>query len=300
MRKYIKIFTITLITLLIFCTSLSVAADFGDISGSSDYGGSDYGGSSSYGGSYDSDYNGGVYIGGFFGSEAASIIVAVIVMIIILYTQYRKKAKNGNVTPSNRPAGATPTIGLSPLDTIYSWDSNFSADEIKQRLSKLYVQMQNCWTAKDLTQLRGDFTDEQFAQYDRQLDNYRRDAQTNMIERIAVLEVSLKGVKQDENHDILIAELMTRITDYTVDDNTGNVVRGNKNAEKFMRYEWTLIRPKGSQTMTQNSGAFNCPNCGAAMEINKSAKCPYCSSMVSKAEYDWVIAGIKGLSQQTI
>ena len=43
-------------------------------------------------------------------------------------------------------------------------------------------------------------------------------------------------------------ELRTRIVDYTVKDATGEVVSGSKTAEKFLTYEWTLIRSKDSVT----------------------------------------------------
>ena len=188
------------------------------------------------------------------------------------------------------------------MDTIYKWDPNFSDGAIKGRLSNLYVQMQNCWTAKDITPLRGDFTDEQYAQYDNQLDRYRSEGITNMVERIAVLDVTLVGVKQDEKYDILIANLYTRITTYSIKDETGEIIKGDRDKEKFMRYEWTLIRPKNLQTRVGNESepeAFNCPNCGAALNINKTAMCPYCNSVVTNPNFDWVIAGIKGLSQRT-
>ena len=299
MQKWSKLFAMLLIVFIFVGASISVTADFGDFSGDSDYGGSDYdydyddyndyGSSSSYGGSrYNSS-----------GTSDSGATVFACITIGVIYFLVLKKLRTNEKTKGNKPAGARPTTGLSPIDKIYSWDKDFSADEIKQRLSNLYVQMQNCWTEKDLTQLRGDFTDELFAQYDRQLKRYRDEKQTNIIERIAVLDVKLAGVKQDANHDILIVNMSTRITDYTIDDNTGKVIRGDKKAEKFMNYEWTLIRPKGSQTLAQNNTAFNCPNCGAAMDVNKSAQCPFCKSIVSKAEYEWVIAGIKGLSQRT-
>ena len=191
-------------------------------------------------------------------------------------------------------------MNLQPIETLKQRDPNFSEEDIKQRLSNLYVQMQNCWTAKDITPLRGDFTDAQFAQFDRQLQQYRDNNQTSIVERIAVLDVRLMGVRQDDTHDILIANLSTRISFHVIDDKTGQTVRGNKNDEKFMNYEWTLVRPKGRNTIPQKAdAAFNCPNCAAPMNINQSAKCPYCGSIVSKADYDWVIAGIKGLSQRT-
>lgn len=296
MSKFIKIFAVFLMMFIVFTISpIPADADFGDFSGDSDYGGSDYS-SSDYGSSsYDSDY-GSSGSGGFDPiSGAITLIVVIIATIYILISNKTKK-------PRNMPPGATPTprTNLMPVDAIKQWDPAFSESDVKQNLSNLYVQMQNGWTAKDISALQGDFTDEQFAQYDRQLQAYRDKGQTNITERIAVLDVRLVGCAQDATNDILVVNISTRIVSYVVDDRTKAVVSGDPNKEKFMVYEYTLIRPKGSKTVTQSADTtFNCPNCGAAININQSAKCPYCDSIIKKADYDWVISGIKGISQRT-
>lgn len=298
MRNSFKVFAILSIFILLFTLSpLSAVADFGDFGGSADYGGGgDWGG----GGSWDSDSSwdsGGDYGDSDEISLPGILIILIIVVIVSLRdTAKRKKKRSGGA----QIRGAAPTTGLQPMGDIMTWDPDFSGDDVKQRLSNLYVQMQNCWQAKDLSPLRGDFTDQQFAQYDRQLQKYRDAGQTNIVERIAVLGVDLKGVKRDDKNDILVARLRTRVTDYVIDDATGKVVRGSKTAEKFMEYEWTLVRARGGKTRKQEGDeAFHCPSCGAPMDINQSAKCAYCGTVVSKADYDWVIAGIKGLSQRT-
>ena len=294
LKKILSTFSIVAVILIFVFSPMNVEADFGDFSGGDDYGGyDDY----DYGGyDYGGGYRGG--FGGAAGTEMASLVFAIIIFLVYISSIKRAGNKSGNkpVAP-----GATPTVGLWPMDSIKQWDPNFSEDAIKERLSNLYVQMQNCWTAKDITPLRGDFTDTQFAQYDSQLERYRREGITNMIERIAVLDVSLMGVKQDATHDILIANIYTRITTYSIKDETGEIVRGDKNKEKFMQYEWTLVRPRGAQTRTEEKVTtnVNCPNCGGVVDINKSAKCPYCGSIVSRPNYNWVISGIKGLSQRT-
>ena len=44
--------------------------------------------------------------------------------------------------------------------------------------------------------------------------------------------------------------------------------------------------------------AVNCPNCGAPVEINKTARCPYCGSNTTEND-EFVINTIKGVSQRT-
>ena len=299
MKKVAKIFAILMVVIITaVVVPIDADADFGDYSGDSDYG--DDGGSSydSDYDDYDDDYSSSGGGGGFSISEFFGFLIFLFAIFSIFWAQ--KKNRKRQSQKVGTPSRGSPPKDLLPLDAIWQWDKNFSPDEMKARLSKLYVQMQQGWTAKDISPLRGDFTDEQFAQFDRQLQTYRDKGQTNYTERIAVLDVNIMGVKQDNSHDILVVNMSTRIVDYTLDDKTGKLISGDKNKEKFMVYEWTLIRPRGAQTnVADKDSAFTCPNCGATIDINKSAKCPYCDSIVTKVEYDWVIAGIRGISQRT-
>ena len=190
---------------------------------------------------------------------------------------------------------------LRSIDEYRLRDPRFSEPALCERISNLYIQMQNCWTAKNMESLRPYFTDTSYAQFDRQLDSYRQNRRTNYVERIAVLGVNLRGWYEQENNDCMVATVRTRIVDFTVDDNTGNIISGSNIAEKFMTYEYILVRSSGYVTVAQHKDAetINCPNCGAPLNINHSAKCPYCNSVITTKDYDWVISSIKGVSQET-
>ena len=67
-----------------------------------------------------------------------------------------------------------------------------------------------------------------------------------------------------------------------------------------MEYEWTLTRKRGIRTgVNDGIRVQNCPNCGAAININRTAKCPYCDSIITVEAHDWAVSNIKGLSQRT-
>ena len=160
--------------------------------------------------------------------------------------------------------------------------------------------MQQGWTAKDISALRPYFTDAYFTQMERQLESHRRLGRTNYVDRIAVLGVTLRGYYVAGGEDHLIAEVRARIVDYTLDDKTGALISGNQKAEKFMTYEYELTRTSGLKTgQTQGLHTINCPNCGAPLEINMTAKCPYCDSVVTDEQHDFVISRITGISQKT-
>lgn len=278
-------------------------ADAGNFSGHSSYGGgSGYSGGSSFGGS---SYGGGgvVFFGGGDGSSdgggAAAIIVAVVIILIIARVVRQSQL---NASMSVGGYAPEPEGGLEPISSLKETDPNFSEQAFREKVSNLYVQMQDAWQKKDFEPMRPYMTDALYTQFDRQLDELRESGQTNYVDRIAVLSVVFSGWRTDESNDTIVALVNTRIVDYTLDDKTGKLVAGSKTMEKFMTYEWTLIRSKGTKTAAlgdvHETDAKRCPSCGAPLDVNQSARCPYCGSVVTARDFDWVISSIKGISQR--
>lgn len=296
---------------LAFSATTLARADFGDYSGDSDYGGSD----SSYDSSSDSGYSsgdsgyssysyssGGSYSGDSDGGSLGFWALAVaIVLAVVLVQTLRSRGKNMN---RNRPvapgAQRTADSRLRPLAEYSALDGAFDGAALSEKLSNLYVQMQNAWTARDIEPVRPWFTDALWSQMDRQVQFLREKGRTNYVERIAVLGVDLRGFFQADGDDHLIAELRTRIVDYTLDDKTGKLVSGDQRREKFMTYEWELVRPTGTATRAEGEmTVINCPNCGAPVSMNQSAKCPYCGSVIELQAHDWALSAIRGIAQRT-
>ena len=283
--------------------TLPTHADFGDFAGDGDYGGGDYdygGGDYDYGGG-DYDYGGGSSDDGtdLFGIFTIFFQIfgwpGVVILIIVLLLVSRGKR------PS-QPAGGqrTDASTLRNMAEYQQLDPQFSEAEFREKLSNLYVRFQNSWQAKNMEDLRPYLTDAMYAQFDRQLDQYRQNHQTNHVERISVLGVTLRGWKQENGNDLIVAELQTRIVDYVTDDNTGQLIRGNRAQEKFMTYEWTLMRTSGQVTgTTTGTTGQTCPYCGAHIDINHTAVCEYCGSVLTTDTFDWAVSSIKGISQRT-
>lgn len=319
MNKY-RVPVIMLVLVILFVLIPVGLADFGSFSGDSDFGGSsswssdsDWGSSSSWSSSSDwgsssSWSSGPIYstYSGYSGSSVSSsgggsgILFFVFLVFIIIIVFSRRGT--GSSTHHNVPAGAqhTPQSKLTAMSDYTSIDPAFNADALRERLSNLYVQMQNAWTEKDISSLRPYFTDSLYNQYARQVEMLKSSGRTNYVERIAVLGTDLRGYFQQDKYDHIIVEMRTRIVDYTVDDATGKLLSGSKTSEKFMTYEWDISRKTGVTTMAPDAiRTVNCPNCGAPLSINTTTVCPYCDSVVTVDQEDWAIVEIKGISQFT-
>ena len=285
-----------LLAAMLVCGAVTLAAhaDFGDYGGDYDFGGGDYdgGGYYYYGGSGDSSDSDGdnSILGG---------IVLVAIIVLVIYLSRRKKG--GSKAPVMPGAQATDPSTLRAMQDYLTVDPQFSEAAFREKLSNMYVQFQNAWQDKDLTPLRPYLTDAFYNKCDRQLDAYRKSRQTNRIDRPSVLGVELVGWKQEADVDVMVARLRTRIVDYVVDDSTGNVVRGSNTAEKFMEYEWDLVRTSG-QISGESTGTTSqtCPHCGAPINVNHTAVCEYCGSVLTTDTFDWAVREIKGLSQRTV
>lgn len=303
MKWTAKILVFALCILLMALPAFA-GADFGDFSGDSDYGGSWDSGSDWSSSSWDSDYSSGSYydddsdVSGIDIGISVAVMAAIVVLSLIIDVSEKRKKKK----QQNKPQGAqrTPDSRLQPLGDLAVTDPSFDANAMQEKISNLYVQMQNCWTDKNIESLRPYFTDAFFTQMERQLNGLKSRGLTNHVDRIAVLGVNLRGFYKQGGDEHLIVELRTRIVDYTVQDSDKKLVSGDRNREKFMTYEWDMCRAEGS--VTTKAGAMqsvSCPGCGAPLSINTTAKCPYCGRVVTLDEHDWALCAIKGISQTT-
>lgn len=312
MKRTIKVLIFALGLFLIILPAFA-GADFGGFSGDSDYGGSWDSGSDWSSSSWDSDYSSGSYydddsdVSGIDIGISLAVMAAIVVLGLIFdVSEKRKKKKQyGAGRPQSaqgRPQGAqrTPDSRLQPLGDLAVTDPSFDANAMQEKISNLYVQMQNCWTDKNIESLRPYFTDAFFTQMERQLNGLKSRGLTNHVDRIAVLGVNLRGFYKQGDKEHLIVELRTRIVDYTVQDSNNKLISGDRNREKFMTYEWDMCRTAGSVTSKEGvMHSVSCPGCGAPLSINTTAKCPYCGRVVTLDEHDWALCAIKGIAQST-
>lgn len=312
MKNHKYLFLLLLIpifcAILFFIPSRDTHADFGDFSSGSDYGGgssSSSHSSSSYSSgsssSSRSSYSNGSHNSSSNSSSNYEGLAALIGWGATFWIGFFVgKNSSKKATKSSLYVEQTTAPTLRPISEYSHIDADFNESAFKEKISNLYVQFQNAWQAKNLETLRPYLTDTTFAQYERQLNHYREEGRTNRIEKIAVLSVELKGWRQENNKDEIVATVKTRIVDYVVDEKTGKIVEGSDKVDKFMEYEWTLERSSSVHTYAQEGTTEQrCPNCGGILNINQTAKCPYCRRVVTTDKFNWLVSTIKGISQRT-
>ena len=224
--------------------------------------------------------------------------------LILLFrklTGGKKTSAARAVTSAAEPARQAPAPAgrLQPIETYPQTDPAFSASAFTEKLSNLYVQLQDAVHAKDLSGLRPYLGDALFGRINGFLEQQRGFGVVTHIERIAVQGVTLVGWREEGQCDVITAKLRTRVTEYTVEEASGRPVSGDPAKECFLENEWTLTRSVGSRGKPSGIQTVrNCPHCGAPLNVSRTAKCAYCDSVITADDSDWVIAEIRELSRR--
>ena len=271
--------------------SYDSGSDWGSSSSSWD---SDWGSSSYSSWDYDDDYS--YSGGGSFGGSIGTIVVIVIIVIVIL-----SRNKGNSQTYQARPPVNNNYTNLPPDRTtvvenqIKETDEFFNSEEFISWTKDLFVKLQEAWTARDWSTIRFFETNELFEQHQKQLQGYIDNHQINMMERICVKNAYLSNFIQSGDKDILTVVLSSKMVDYIINDETKEIIKGDKTTDRHSTYKMVFVRKTGVKTKAGEStvNTTNCPNCGAPTQITSSGKCEYCGSVITTGEFNWVLSNLE-------
>ena len=231
----------------------------------------------------------------------AVVIVLGIILMSLEDARNKRRACRAERKKKREEKQKDPSHQLKPIEEYLQVDPSFSPSEFTKRISELYPELQEGWQKKDISSFRRCLTDTFYAQMERELSKYRSRHQTNHIERISIEGCDILGWRQDGGKDMIIVQLRTKIVDYVTDDVTGEIVRGYKTFQKSMTYEWSMIRSTGVKDSDgRRTTEIICPKCGAKVQVNQTALCEFCGTLLTAGTFDWALNAITGLSQHII
>ncbi len=317
MKKLFSVI-VAFISAFIFCISASAfdANDYDyswDSGGSSDWGSSDWGDDDYYysgsTGSFDDDGSGG-------GIGIGTIIVIVIILIVVFGKNKSGNNGGGNTPTTGMGGGVRPANGGQGMnvnvpdrtgeieDIIRENDPNFTADDFTSFAKNVYIDIQNAWCARDLSPVRPVMHTNLYNTTDKQVQSKIQQKVIYHYESIAINTAYLTSFVQDNQYEYLTVYLNARFIDYQTNEETGAIIRGDKNTRWDFRYKMKFMRSVGMQTKDAlsdngNGTGHNCPNCGAPLEISSTGKCAYCDSVVTTGMYSWVLSDFTTVRNDT-
>ena len=119
----------------------------------------------------------------------------------------------------------------------------------------------------------------------------------DFMEGLRVLDLRMAEIESDGIYDEIAVRIRAVSVDYRMSIATGQRISGAAVPEEFVEI-WTFVRRQGAQTKS-GPGLIegNCPNCGAAIEMNQSAVCAHCKALLRSGQYDWVLTEITQQSE---
>jgi len=116
--------------------------------------------------------------------------------------------------------------------------------------------------------------------------------QIDMLENIVIGHAGIVAVNAATPYDSIVVAISATMTDYTIDENTKQVVSGNKFPQTFTE-RWTFIRRADVQSTAGSTQlASSCPSCGAPLSL-QNGRCTYCGAPVRTSSSDWVVDSIE-------
>ncbi|MCM1299654.1 MAG: Tim44-like domain-containing protein [Firmicutes bacterium] len=305
-KKILTCLASILLVAISLCVSLA-AFDGNDYGGGDfgggDWGGGDWGGGDSY---YDSDWGSSSSSGGGFGIIGSIPVIVIVIVIIIIANS--KKNSGSTAQPTVRPGqgsqGANvilPNRNDQIQSIIRKKDPNFTADDFVTFAKQVYIDIEMAWCNRDLTPVRPVMHQNLYNTTMRQIEDKIKQGIVYHYESIAINTAYLTSFVRDKDFEYLTVYLNARMIDYQVDEKTGNILRGDKTTRWDMRYKMKFVRSTNATTKdVEETHGYNCPNCGAPLEITSSGTCPYCNSVVTTGDYSWVLTDFTTVRNDTV
>ncbi len=230
-------------------------------------------------------------------SEAIFGLIIFGVFIFIVLVAIIKTMKDSN----NRRRNQIPAVGrtvqdtLNPMSTYNEINPYFEMMPFCNRVSEMYIDIQNAQNAGQLYSVHDYFTNECFADLNQQMNALKRAGKTEYMDCIKVMLTKPLGWKKVENDEIITVQIIVRMINYIVQNATERVISGSKTEEYIATYEWIMVR-EGHQAEETLAQRTHCPCCGASCSHMGMKKCAYCGYVFELPDDVWLIQNMKRLS----
>ena len=259
------------------------------------------GGGGGFGGGHSSGGfgGGGVYSshsgGGSNDSAGIIVLVVVVIIVVVIVIAAAKQGKASFQERVIRDWGERRDVEshAEAVQTIEASDPAFNREAFTARMRRAFDLIQQAWSAQDLSRVRAFISDgvhERFSlQFQEQkLMGYRNFTLLKGIHRALIVDAEF-----DEVFETVTIVFEASVTDYRESLAIGQKIAGSDGPPRFTEY-WSFLRRRGAKTLRDHPGLVegNCPNCGAAIELNQNANCAHCGAVLRSGEHDWVLSEI--------
>ena len=149
---------------------------------------------------------------------------------------------------------------------------NIDNYEISQELYQIFIDVQKAWMDFDYEKLKELCSDELYNSYKQDLEILKLKNGRNIMHSFKPIVMYINKItRQDKTLEIEFY-LKVKFTDYVINTQTNEVIRGNKNERIINNY--CLVYQK------QDFYTDKCPSCGETIPAKSNTTCPSCNSII--------------------
>ena len=182
--------------------------------------------------------------------------------------------------------------------SLRATDPAFDEDRFLARVRTAFDKAQASWCAQDLEPLRPFVSDGVFERFSLQVEEQQLDGWRQGMADVSVGTPTIVHVESGQHFDNVTVRIPFEADIHRVDRESGQRIRGSKLPRNSFSECWSFLRRRGTKTL-EGEGLIEgkCPNCGADLTMNQSAKCQYCECLARSGRFDWVLVEITQTSE---
>jgi predicted lipid-binding transport protein (Tim44 family) len=188
-------------------------------------------------------------------------------------------------------SGGTESVAAG-LDGIRAHDPDFDDAAFIAEVERSFFLVQQAWSERKPELSRRVMADGIWQQHKVQIDQYTAQHRRNLLDNLSIGNATVVAAHTDQSYDTITVRIHAASADYDVDDQSGKVVRGNRDVQEWTE-DWVYQRSSDATTK-KGAGTMNahCPNCGAPLDVDLAGVCSYCKAPIMSGRYDWVLTRI--------
>ncbi|RIK07017.1 MAG: hypothetical protein DCC49_10865 [Acidobacteria bacterium] len=178
-----------------------------------------------------------------------TIFGGLIFFAIFMFVRSRKKSKEalgasaGETSKYAGQAPPEPEVLAGQVAAIREHDAAFDEGRFLKWAEETFFKVQESWTERQASGARALMTDACFADHERRIGELLAKNEKNELDALAVSGTAIMGIESDKQTDTITVRFNAQCADYTVNAETGEVVRGNKAVGAWVE-DWVFMRAR--------------------------------------------------------
>ena len=183
-------------------------------------------------------------------------------------------------------------------DRLRAIDPTFDERLFLGRVRSAFRKAQAGWCAQELEPLRPFVSDGVFERFSLQIEEQKLDGWRQGMDELRVQPASLVHFDSGAHFETVSVRIDFAADIHRIDRASAKKISGSTLPRASFAECWSFVRRRGTRSVSKQGLMEGiCPNCGAPLAVNQSARCGQCECLVRSGQFDWVLAEITQMSE---